>query len=720
MGIVMNLCEHLSVTARLFPEKEAIVFEGRRFSYQQLELWSQAAAFHLKTAGVSRGDRVAVLLPNVPAFPVWYFAALRLGAIAVSLNPRHAVPEIELLLNDCQAKVLVGLSEAIAMLDQRLPACVTKCLSVEEDGSACDGRSFELGPEFESRVSRVVAMEPDEPACILYTSGTTGFSKGATLSHLNVRSNVHAFNHLCNMQPVDRILLAVPLFHCFGQNALLNSAFNVGATLVMQSKFDPLESKRLIVNEEVSQLYGVPMMFQLFLDSCTAADLRSVTYCFSAAAPLPSQTGQKWNDQFGMPIYEGYGLTETSPFASYNHRIRFTPGSIGTPIDCVEMKIINSDSGIECAVGQLGEIAIRGPNVMLGYWQQPEETAQAVRDGWFRSGDIGRQDEDGFFYIVDRVKDMISVGGQKVYPAEVERVLMDLESVGQIAVVGVPDDLFGERVVAYVVVSQGVKNGSIEVLVAELTSLAQACLANYKVPREFTFVDELPRNPSGKVLKTKLREMAVSGNLVSHNRQQAVGGQDLMATHVLTIEAGDSTSDSTSDLAGDVQVGRGVESPTLRGQLAQAYPADHASVVLMFLRQLVKAITGSPDLPGDEARFLDAGLDSLMLVEMSSQVQAELGSDVEVPATLVFDHPRICDLGGFVLEHLTGEGDRADASASKSRFDLGAGPAGENLTGEKLTGEDLAVEGLSKNVNQEITEMSEEEALRALMDELES
>ena len=657
----MNICEHLTATAKLFPDKEAIVFEGQRFSFAQIDSMSQSVAQQLTDSGISRGDRVAIMLPNVPAFVVWYFGALRVGAIAVSISTRLAPSEVAFLLSDCEAKTFVALPETMAELKTELPDCVAESYATSVAGDQYNGIDFE-------QISNAnwIETEPDEAALILYTSGTTGFAKGATLSHMNVRSNVHAFNHLCNMHSDDRILLAVPLFHCFGQNALLNSAFNVGATLVLQRQFDPAESKRLIADEQVTQLYGVPMMFQLFQESCQPADLQSVTYCFSAASTLPIQTASRWQEKFGLPLYEGYGLTETSPFASYNHRTRFTPGSIGTPIDCVEMKIVDTETGATCSPGQLGEIAIRGPNVMLGYWNRPGDTADAIRDGWFHSGDIGRRDEDGFFYIVDRVKDMISVAGQKVYPAEVERVLLDHPDVAQSAVVGLPDEVFGEKVVAFLVA--GSDRSGDDTLKNDVQRLAKENLANYKVPREFILIDELPRNASGKILKTKLREMDVAG--FSGN---------------VTTEPSAAASPSN------------LRPATLRQQLLQAFPADQPKVSTTFVQNLVQAISGSKELPEADARFLDTGFDSLMVVEMSSQIRVELGAETEVPATLVFDYPRISDLAEFLRTAIV-----TDQPQTQSPL------------------KQVDVPKISSTTENEIASMSEEQALEALMKELEA
>ena len=683
----MNICEHLSQTARLIPDAIAVQFEGTDYSYGQLDRLSLLAARQLDDAGVQPGDRVALMLANVPAFPVWYYAALRTGAIAVSVSTRSAPGEVAFVVEDCGARVLISDAAALAHLEGHLPHDC-QVLSASDCGHRLAEQSLEAAADADTPAATTATWHdaaPDDAALILYTSGTTGFPKGATLSHANVRSNVCAFNHLCDMQSSDRVLLAVPLFHCFGQNALLNSVLNAGGTLVLQRRFDLHEARRLIATRRVTQLYGVPMMFQLFHDSCEPAELASVRYCFSAAAPLPVQVSERWQQKFGQPIYEGYGLTETSPFASYNHRVAYTCGSIGTPIDAVEMKIVDTDSGQECADGELGEIVVRGPNVMLGYWGRPEETAAAIRDGWFFSGDIGRRDERGRFFIVDRVKDMVAVGGLKVYPAEVERVLLDHGAVQQAAVVGIADAVFGEQVVAFVVTAEADSDSTV---LQDVQSFARQNLANYKVPRMVIRLDELPRNPAGKVLKTQLREYRLDGRGAGTASALDPADGPTPVSNVADVADG---TDEAAPAASASQL----QEPTLRDTLMSVHAASRRGAAVEFVQQLVRHVSGGEDLLDPETRLLDAGLDSLMMVEISNQIQVEVGPDVPVAATLVFDQPRIGDLGEYLLATIVPEEQPAvDESAATS-----GGPSVIPL-------------------QDEVAALSEEEALAELMKEL--
>lgn len=629
----MNICENIIVGSRLFPQRVAIISGNQQLTYDEIERLSGQAAHVLQNMGVERGDRVGIVIPNVSAFVIWYYAGLRLGAIVVSISTRLSSDEVAFILNDCQARVVVGTDALVELLDTKPPVAIDQIVRVSEDALQVGEQPLGAGDSMGEGV--FAEMEPEEPATILYTSGTTGFPKGATLSHQNVRATMHAFNHLCQMQPGDRLLLAVPLFHCYGQNALLNAGLNVGATLVLQRRFDLNESKQLILDHQVTMLLGVPTTFQFMLDSCDAADLASIRYCFSAAAKLPEQLSHAWLEKFRMPIHEGYGLTETAPFASYNHRLRFVPGSIGTPVDLVEMKIVDPDTGRTCPPHVPGEIAIRGPNVMLGYWNRPGETAAAIRDGWFYSGDIGLTDEHGYFYIVDRLKDMIVVGGLKVFPAEVERVLLDHPAVSEAAVVGFTDPVLGEKVVAFVV-----QANEAQATQHEIRAHCQGHLGAYKVPGRVVFIEQLPRNPAGKVLKTKLRNVELPNS------------EDEPAPDETANSAIQKSQSLTS-----------ISPAPIRGQLIERLRNTHLASRQRFLTSFVqdelRALTGHAEVPNADELIMNAELDSLMVVEFRDRLQIQLGAHPELPSTLVFDYPRLSDLVAHLLKLLELDGEAA-------------------------------------------------------------
>jgi long-chain acyl-CoA synthetase len=347
---------------------------------------------------------------------------------------------------------------------------------------------------------RAADRDREDVAAILYTSATTGRPKGVMLTLANVVSNTYATLHHLRMTPRDSGLCALPLFHCFGQNFILMSGLRAGATVVLQRRFVMEQALDAIARDGTTMLFGVPTTFITLLNAGLAPDTFATTrYCFSAAAPLPKEIASAWEERFAHKIWEGYGLTETSPFASYNHVRKHKLGSIGEAIEGVEMKVVGED-GAEVERGVWGEIVIRGPNVMLGYWHRPDDTAKAIRDGWFHSGDIGVRDEDGYFAICDRLKDMIITSGFNVYPAEVENVLYAHPAVGEAAVFGAPDTVRGEQVAASVVLRPGAA-ATAEALI----DFCRARIAGYKSPRRVDIVTQIPKSPTGKILKRVLR-----------------------------------------------------------------------------------------------------------------------------------------------------------------------------------------------------------------------
>lgn len=485
----MNIARNLEVAVQDYPDESAVMFEGITYSYCDVNAWANRYANLLLSHGVSCGDRVALFLPNIPEFVFAYYGIQKLGAVAVSINARLKPDEVKFILADSGAVAVITSRE---LLDNVPLENRTNLLVVGPDPRA--GDLMTASPEFTS-----CDLSADTPSAILYTSGTTGTPKGAVLSHGNVTSNVTAAIRHCGLHRNDRMLLFVPLFHCFGQNAIMNCAVACGATLVLHRQFIPSDILASIEQNQVTHFYGVPTTFIWLLTAgVTPSDLTSVRYFFSAAAKLPVEIAQQWRELFGRPIHEGYGLTETSPFSSYNHEAHYRLGSVGTPIQHVEMQVWDEHDK-EVPPGIPGEIVIRGLNIMLGYWKRPADTSAAMRGGWFHSGDIGYVDADGYFYVTDRLKDMINVSGMKVYPAEVENVLYQNDAVHEAAVYGVPDDLLGEAVWATVVLKP-----HSEVTANELIAFCSERIATFKVPRVVKLDETIPKNPTGKVLKRVL------------------------------------------------------------------------------------------------------------------------------------------------------------------------------------------------------------------------
>lgn len=498
----MNIFDGLERSKVYFPEKEALWSKGTGMSYLELhQTAGRLSAALMERFCLAPGDRVAIFLPNIPEFVLSYYAVVRAGAIAVSLNVMLKRDEVAFILNDSGAKILFT---AASLLDQVPERSALPTL----EGVVCAGAAQEPGvvkfadlvASAPSTIPPKANLDPEAEAAILYTSGTTGKPKGVLLTHGNLMSNVYATDHHTRMSPEDRLICYLPLFHCFGQNFIMNAAFNAGATLILHERFVPDEIQDSLRSNRISMFFGVPAVYVRLL---AAPDLEnylgSVRYFFSAAAAMPVEIARRWRQRFGHPIYEGYGLTETSPFASYNHDFSYREGSVGTPIENVEMRILD-ENGRELQPGETGEIAIKGPNVMKGYYRRAEETAEVLREGWFLTGDIGRMDDDGYFYLVDRAKDMVNVSGFKIWPREVEEVLMQHPALSEVAVVGVPDRVSGEAVKAFAVLKENAKAAE-----QELIEFCRARIAVYKAPRQVEFIGALPKNPSGKILKRELR-----------------------------------------------------------------------------------------------------------------------------------------------------------------------------------------------------------------------
>lgn len=476
-----------SVIACVDSARACLVFDGVVHSYADIRRRAGAVRAALIEAGIGRSDTVALLLPNGPEFVAGYLGILSLGAIAVCINPLLTESEQDFMLDDSASFLALAegaLAARLAGLGRRVLDLSAMALTGAPDWQAQE-------------------VPDTHPAVIVYSSGTTGRPKGVVLSHGNVAFTARAKVRYMGVEAQDRLLLFLPLHHCFGQNAIMLPAFFAGATLVLQRRFDRAAVLAALRSEGVTMVFGVPTTFLALLDEVDPAACPSVRYWFSAAAPLPLEVEQRWHARTGLPIHQGYGQTECSPFATYNSAPAAHPGRVGVAIEAVDLRIVDPATGADVPRGDVGEVVLRGPNVMLGYWNRPEDTAKAIHDGWLHTGDIGRLDADGFLSVEDRLTDLIIVGGRNVYPAEVENVLYGHPAVAEAAVYGVPDAFLGEEVWADVVVKPGA-----DVAAEALEALCRRTLAPYKVPSAIAFVPALPRNPTGKILKRELRAAA--------------------------------------------------------------------------------------------------------------------------------------------------------------------------------------------------------------------
>jgi long-chain acyl-CoA synthetase len=489
-----NLAENLTETAAEHGDRPALKLDDAEVTYEQLDEASARAAALLKSKGIEPGDRVGIMLPNVPYFAVAYYGVLRAGGVVVPMNVLLKGREVSFYLKDPEAKLLFAWHDFADAANT----------GAEETGAEV----IEVKPgEFEKLLAEhdpaaeVAGREDDDTAVILYTSGTTGTPKGAELTHANLRRNAEVAVGLAEANEEDVLLGALPLFHSFGQTCGLNASIKAGSLLTMIPRFDPGKALEIIERDKVTVFQGVPTMYVAMLnhDGKDDADTSSLRACMSGGSAMPVEVMRGFEEAFGCQVLEGYGLSETSPVASFNHPDRERkPGSIGTPIDGVEMRVVDED-GNEVDQGEVGEIAIKGHNVMKGYWRKDDATEEAIKDGWFHSGDMGKVDEDGYFFIVDRKKEMIIRGGYNVYPREIEEVMYEHPAVAECAVVGVPDDSMGEEVGAAVALKKGE-----EVSEDELRDYVKGEVANYKYPRKIWFVDELPKGPTGKILKREI------------------------------------------------------------------------------------------------------------------------------------------------------------------------------------------------------------------------
>lgn len=513
--MALNLASILRNSAERNPQNTAIILNDVKLNYATLDAYARRFASALVGLGVKRGDTVALLIPNLPQFTIAYYGILYAGATVVPLNVLSVADEVQYHLDDSDAVVLItfeGFLAAAAGGFARAESCKTLVV-IRAPGSSTalpDGaHDFQAlvgsgSPDFD-----MVQTNPDDTAVILYTSGTTGRPKGAELTHTNLYLNAQfASERLAGTATAPRFVTAphvaiacLPLFHSFGQSVIQNGMLFNGAAFTLLPRFTPDDALKIMQRDQVTIFAGVPTMYFALLNAPNADEFKiHLQFCISGGAAIPVEVMKAFDAKYKVNIQEGFGLSETSPAACFN-LLDFPkkPGSIGKPIPGCWMKIVD-DQDKEVPRGERGEVVIRGHNIMKGYYKRPEATADTMKNDWFHSGDIGIQDEDGYFFIVDRKKDMVIRGGFNVYPREVEEVLYAHPAVIEAAVIGVPDAEYGEEVKAVVALRAGSSTTP-----DELRDYCRQHMAAYKYPRIIEIMDALPKGPTGKILKRELR-----------------------------------------------------------------------------------------------------------------------------------------------------------------------------------------------------------------------
>nr|WP_219914587.1 fatty acid--CoA ligase family protein [Thalassobacillus sp. CUG 92003] len=502
----------MSITARENPEKSAYTFQGQEKSYQELEGAVTKFASSLHALGYGKGDHIALVAGNSPYFVIGLYGALRAGVTVIPVNPIYTTDELRYILQNGDVKAVITMDVLLekfeAMADE-LPDLVHYFVGDTGAGLALENSS--LSPKLKSFTHTLETgsvdferpvLDEEDTAVILYTSGTTGKPKGAMLSHRNLYSNAQDVADYLSFSSDDRVIATLPMFHVFCLTVALNAPLMNGGTILIVPQFSPQAVFETADQHNATVFAGVPTMYNYLLptgEQQTHA-FRNMRLCISGGSSLPVSLLKSFEELFNVRVSEGYGLSEASPVTCFNPLDRERkPGSIGTSILNVENKVVD-EWGEEVPAGEVGELAVRGPNVMKGYYKMPEETAASIKDGWLYTGDMARMDDEGYFYIVDRKKDMILVGGYNVYPREVEEVFYDHPDVTEAAVVGVPHPETGESVISFVVTNNEALDEP------TMLSYCQDHLAKYKIPFRIEFMDELPKNTTGKILRKNLRD----------------------------------------------------------------------------------------------------------------------------------------------------------------------------------------------------------------------
>ncbi|MCH3949995.1 MAG: long-chain-fatty-acid--CoA ligase [Acidaminococcus sp.] len=480
-------------------EAEAIIDQDRHVTYGELRRLVDQWAGVFQKKGVQPGDRVGLFSKNCIDFILTYFAVVRAGGVVVPINFQLVPREVAYIVHDAGIKLLV-VKKPMALEDPLK----------EMGGPECEQVTFAELEQAPAETLKEVPMQPDDNCSIIYTSGTTGSPKGAMLSHTDLCANARDFTMAVPYNEKDTVLCLLPMYHCFAWTVCVASTLLHGGRIVIQSVYNFKTAMRLVRKHKVTVFTGVPAVFRLLCESRDLESVESVRFFISGAAPLGLDLGRTFAVKYGRPVFEGYGLSEASPVVTFNYPGKIKIGSIGVPIPNVQVKIVSPD-GKEMERCERGEVLVKGPNVMLGYLNRPEETKSTIVDGWLHTGDVGYIDEDGFVFLVDRIKDLIISSGENVYPREIEEAACKFEGIAEAAVIGVPDKLRGESICIYVVPQEGIK--------PNLKALRQYLLgqvAPYKVPREYFLVSELPRTGLGKVRKPELRKKAIA--VLSENR----------------------------------------------------------------------------------------------------------------------------------------------------------------------------------------------------------
>ena len=515
----MNIGTHVQLRALQNPDKIAYHFMGKDTTYGEFNQSVERFATALQTLGIEKGDHVGFLLGNSPHFLISLYATMRIGATAVPINPIYTPDEISYIVKNSEAKAIIALDAFIPLVEKAAGVfttvnnyiiCETDPSTPEKLAALPDNlksivKSFTYLVSTSEPNAISVDVSEDDTAIILYTSGTTGHPKGAMLSYKNIYSNARDVAEYLTINTEDRVITTLPVFHVFALTVVVNAPLLMGATLLLVPRFSPQDVFKIAKEHKATIFAGVPTMYNFLYQfpEGNVEDFSTIRLAISGGASLPVALLHNFEEKFNVRISEGYGLSEASPVTCFNPIDRERkPGSIGTNIVNVTNKVVD-EFGEEVPVGEVGELIVQGPNVMKGYYKMPEETENAIRNGWLYTGDLARQDEEGYFFIVDRKKDMIIVGGYNVYPREVEEVLFSHPGIVEAAVIGVPDPNFGEEVLAFVVK----KDDSLTE--EQLYAYCSEKLAKYKVPKRIDFIEELPKNTTGKILRRSLKPQTV-------------------------------------------------------------------------------------------------------------------------------------------------------------------------------------------------------------------